>query len=304
MIKEQRKELIETVIQLLLGLVFIVSGVLKSMDIYGTELKFIEYGNSLGWDFLVDYNMPLSIALCAFEISLGILLCTFLFQRIALRILTVTMAVFTAITLFFVIFPEKGITDCGCFGELLPMSMMASLIKNIVMLSLSYYLLKTIWYIEFLSWWHFILIYIVFFSASLFLPWYTAKDLSFYNPTGYGVGCNLKDKEAIILLDKNYEDVTNKVLSSSKRVYVFVLKHKPSSLETFRIHSVMDECRITGARCFALSSEDMELPTGLSHYYVDEVLLKSLVRSHNNGKITLRNGVVENVIELTDKYYY
>lgn len=304
MIKEQRKELIETVIQLLLGLVFIVSGVLKSMDIYGTELKFIEYGNSLGWDFLVDYNMPLSIALCAFEISLGILLCTFLFQRIALRILTVTMAVFTAITLFFVIFPGKGITDCGCFGELLPMSMTASLIKNIVMLSLSYYLLKTIWYMEFLSWRYFVLIYIVFFGASLFLPWYTAKHLSFYNPTGYGVGSNLKDKEAIILLDKNYEDVTDKVLSSTKEVYIFVLKHRLSYLETFRIHSVMDECRITGARCFALSSEDMELPTGLSHYYVDEVLLKSLVRSHNNGKITLRNGVVENVIELTDKYYY
>lgn len=54
-----------TTSQLLIGLTFIASGFLKAIDIYGTELKLIEYANNLDFNFLREYNVVLSVILCS-----------------------------------------------------------------------------------------------------------------------------------------------------------------------------------------------------------------------------------------------
>ena len=107
-------------VQLMLGLTFVVSGVLKAVDIYGTELKLIEYANSTGVQFLAEYNMPLSVLLCAFEIFLGLWLMIFIYRKISLSLLIATTLLFTGTIIYLMINPEKNITDCGCFGEILP----------------------------------------------------------------------------------------------------------------------------------------------------------------------------------------
>lgn len=286
------------VIQFFLGLVFLASGVLKSMDVYGTELKFVEYGNNLGWNFLKDYNEILSILLCAYEICLGIWLLLFIGRKKTLLVLAGTLTMFTVMTLFFVIFPGMNVADCGCFGELIPMSMPVSLLKNIVLLALTFYVISTLYSFECVSWKDFIFgstVLIVAFSILICL----ATDNMFQrNPTGYRKGTNLREKKEFVLLDQDLEDVKGKVLNSTGKTYIFVLKHQPDYANKREIQKIIDECKGSQDNCFALSEKDMNLSTDLPCYHVDGVLLKSLVRSHKNGVVLLDKGVVKKVWEM------
>ena len=57
----------------------------------------------------------------------------------------------------------------------------------------------------------------------------------------------------------------------------------------------MEKCKESKDSYFVLSEKDMNLSTDLPCYHVDEVLLKSLVRSHKNGVVLLDKGIVKKV---------
>lgn len=292
---KRRKCWIDASIQLFLGLTFIVSGVLKSMDIYGTELKLIEYGNSLGWDFLVNHNVLFAVVLCTFELCLGLWLSTFFYRKIAILTLTTTMLFFTTITIFFVINPEKNIIDCGCFGELIPMNLTASLLKNCIILFLSSYLLWTQRKKEIILCKDLNLLLLAWLCCSILLPLNTAYHLSLYNPTGYGKGTNLREKNDFVLLDQNLEDVKDKILNSAEKTYIFVLKHQPNYAERQNMQKIIDKCKENEANYFALATINIELSQSIPLYCVDAMLLNSLVRSHDNGMLIVEDGVIKDV---------
>lgn len=287
-------------IQLMLGLTFVVSGVLKAVDIYGTELKLIEYANSTGLQFLAEYNMPLSVLLCAFEIFLGLWLMIFIYRKISLSLLVATTFLFTGTIIYLMINPEKNITDCGCFGEILPMGMSASLLKNIVILMLAIYLLWSTRNVQIKFNKKYMVGIFGCLFASLLLPIYTANNLSLYNPTGYGEGTDLRGNEDFVVLDDNFENVTDSLLSTSDEVYIFVLKQQPIQSDEFKMKDIWEKCNSRNAICFSLAHNEYKLPNGINQYYADVLMLKSLVRSKENGVIVLRNGIVKNVHKLKD----
>ena len=287
-------------IQLMLGLTFVVSGVLKAMDIYGTELKLIEYANSTGFQFLTEYNMPLSVMLCAFEIFLGLWLMIFIYRTISLSLLIATTLLFTGTIIYLMINPEKNITDCGCFGEILPMGMSASLLKNIVILMLATYLLYSTRNVQIKFNKKYIASIVECLFASLLLPIYTANNLSLYNPTGYGKGMDLRGNDDFVVLDDNFENVTDTLLNSSEKVYIFVLKQQPIQSDEFKMKDIWEKCNSRNAICFSLAHNEYKLPNGINQYYADVLMLKSLVRSKENGVIVLKNGIVKNVHILKD----
>lgn len=287
-------------VQLMLGLTFVVSGVLKAMDIYGTELKLIEYANSTGLQFLAEYNMPLSVLLCAFEIFLGLWLMIFIYRKISLSLLVATTFLFTGTIIYLMINPEKNITDCGCFGEILPMGMSVSLLKNIVILMLATYLLYSTRNVQIKFYKKYIACIIGCLFASLLLPIYTANNLSLYNPTGYGEGTDLRGNEDFVVLDDNFENVTDSLLSTSDEVYIFVLKQQPTQSETIKIKDIWEKCNGNRINCFSLANNEYKLPNGINQYYADILMRKSLVRSKDNGMIVLKNGIVKNVHKLKD----
>ena len=287
-------------VQLMLGLTFVVSGVLKAVDIYGTELKLIEYANSTGLQFLAEYNMPLSVLLCAFEIFLGLWLMIFIYRTISLSLLVATTFLFTGTIIYLMINPEKNITDCGCFGEILPMGMSASLLKNIVILMLATYLLWSARNVQIKFNKKYVACIIGCLFASLLLPIYTANNLSLYNPTGYGKGMDLRGNDDFVVLAVNFENVTDTLLNSSEKVYIFVLKQQPTQSEEFKMKDIWEKCNSRNAICFSLAHNEYKLPNGINQYYADVLMLKSLVRSKENGVIVLKNGIVKNVHILKD----
>lgn len=298
--REEKLLWFRTASQLLLGLTFVVSGVLKAIDIYGTELKLIEYAGSTGFAFLGEYKMLLSVALCSFEIFLGLWLMTFVYRKISLSVLVTTMLFFSGVIIYLMVNHDKNITDCGCFGEILPMGMATSLVKNVVILLLGCYLLWSVRKGDIFFHKDITLVVLACLIASLLLPLYTADNLSLYNPTGYGKGTLLTEEEDFTLLNDDFEEVADSLLLKTEKVYVFVLKEQPGPLENYNLKEILQNCKKENASCFTLASEEYELPDGVTQYFTDAVTLKSLVRSKENGILTLKNGVITDVMKLND----
>ena len=238
--------------------------------------------------------------LCAFEIFLGLWLMIFIYRKISLSLLIATTLLFTGTIIYLMINPEKNITDCGCFGEILPMGMSVSLLKNIVILMLATYLLYSTRNVQIKFNKKYIACIIGCLFASLQLPIYTANNLSLYNPTGYGEGTDLRGNEDFVVLDDNFENVTDSLLSTSDEVYIFVLKQQPTQSDEFKMKDIWEKCNSRNAICFSLAHNEYKLPNGINQYYADVLMLKSLVRSKENGVIVLKNGIVKNVHKLKD----
>ena len=115
------KRLIENII----GLIFIISGVIKYYDFDGTA-DFIISATGFNYD-LIRNLLPVLIVI---EIYLGISFCiniwrtTYLFCTIFLIIIF-----FILINFYFLL---HNYSNCGCFGTRVPSTPFSSIIKNII----------------------------------------------------------------------------------------------------------------------------------------------------------------------------
>ncbi len=126
------KKIIFTTISVLLGLVFILSGLTKLYPIELFELTFIDLGVA-NW-----YTAPvISRLMISFEFFLGILLIlNFSLRRFTLKATIAMLVVFTVYLIVqLIIEGNKG--NCKCFGNVLMMSPLEAIIKNIVMLAVA-----------------------------------------------------------------------------------------------------------------------------------------------------------------------
>lgn len=121
------------------GIVFLVSGLLKIMDPVGTMLIVTEYAKFFHLRFLIPAAKVLGIALSILEASLGIALITGVLRKFTAYCTTGLTAFFTLITVFLWI--ENPAMDCGCFGEAIHLTHLQSLIKNIILLCLAVFAL-------------------------------------------------------------------------------------------------------------------------------------------------------------------
>jgi uncharacterized membrane protein YphA (DoxX/SURF4 family) len=132
------KATIVLIFRILLGGVFIFSGIAKLQSIYQFEQAIFKAGIS-SWE-IIPY---LSRFIIASEIFLG--LC--FFHKEGLKKFTIPatflMLVVFTIHLGYEIITTGGLTgNCGCFGETIQMNPLESLIKNIVMFGMLVYLYK------------------------------------------------------------------------------------------------------------------------------------------------------------------
>jgi uncharacterized membrane protein YphA (DoxX/SURF4 family) len=118
--------------RLILGVVFIFSGFVKSVDPLGSAYKFSDYFNAFKLSFLSFLALPLGVVLSAFEVVLGISLLLGYRRRITFRILFWFMGFFTLLTLILALF--NPVTDCGCFGDAIILTNWETFLKNVVLM--------------------------------------------------------------------------------------------------------------------------------------------------------------------------
>lgn len=120
--------------RVIVGLLFIFSGLIKANDPMGFGYKLQEYFEVFHIAFLHDYATALAIFLCTLEIILGALLLLGLWSvRVAWGLLLIIIF-FTFLTFYSAFF--EVVTSCGCFGDAIPLSPWQSFSKDLILLAM------------------------------------------------------------------------------------------------------------------------------------------------------------------------
>ncbi len=121
--------------RIIVGLVFIFSGFVKSVDPYGTAYKISEYLGVFGFTDLINAVpwMPIvvSIILCTLELIVGIVLVSGFFKKTMNWIVGLMMVFFTVLTLIDAL--TNKVSDCGCFGDAILLTNWETFWKNIAL---------------------------------------------------------------------------------------------------------------------------------------------------------------------------
>jgi len=116
------------------GILFIFSGLVKLNDPVGFSFKLDEYFSAavLGLEFLQPYALPLAIFMVIFEVLLGAMLLLGFQRKFTVWSLLLMILFFTFLTFYSAYFNK--VTDCGCFGDAIPLTPWQSFIKDVILL--------------------------------------------------------------------------------------------------------------------------------------------------------------------------
>lgn len=127
-------------IRLIVGGLFIFSGLIKVNDPVGTAIKLEEYfdvfSNDIASFFYLfkEIALPLAVVLVVAEVVLGIMLILGVKLRFTVWSLSILIVFFTFLTFYSAYFNK--VTDCGCFGDAIKLTPWESFIKDIILLIL------------------------------------------------------------------------------------------------------------------------------------------------------------------------
>lgn len=117
--------------RLLVGVTFLFSGFVKSIDPWGSLYKFEEYTAAMGIPVLHTVLITSVFALCALEFLVGTFILLGCYRRSAPIMAAIFMVVMLPLTLWVAI--ADPVKDCGCFGDALVLSNWATFWKNVVL---------------------------------------------------------------------------------------------------------------------------------------------------------------------------
>lgn len=120
--------------RLIVGVLFIFSGLVKANDPVGLSYKMQEFFEVWGWHFLNDYTLAFSILMIAFEIIAGVAVLLGWKMNLFSWLLLLLIVFFTFLT-GYALFSGK-IRTCGCFGDCIPLTADQSFMKDIILLVL------------------------------------------------------------------------------------------------------------------------------------------------------------------------
>lgn len=126
--------------RIVVGALFIFSGLIKINDPVGTAIKLEEYFEVFATDIssfflvFVPYALFLSVFLSVLEVVLGIAILIWYRSNATAWILLLLIVFFTFLTFYSAYFNK--VTDCGCFGDAIKLTPWQSFIKDIILLLL------------------------------------------------------------------------------------------------------------------------------------------------------------------------
>src|SRR5215212_7932019 len=127
-----------TLSRLIVGVLFIFSGLVKANDPLGLSYKMQEFFEVWGWHGLNDLTLGFSIIIIAFEIIAGVAVLVGWKFRLFSWLLLLLIIFFTFLTGYAVL--SGKIRECGCFGDCIKLTAMDSFIKDLILLALIIFL--------------------------------------------------------------------------------------------------------------------------------------------------------------------
>lgn len=181
--------------RVVVGLLFIFSGVIKLNDPVGTQYKLEEYFEVFAADLpqfhdffmsLVPLALYFSVFLCTAEVVLGIALIVAYKPRTTSWLLLFIIVFFTFLTFYSAYFNK--VTDCGCFGAAIKLTPWTSFSKDLFLLLL---ILIIVYYRKKFKPLPTGIIVIVSIVASLGIAVYALRHLPILDLLPYRVGANI-----------------------------------------------------------------------------------------------------------------
>lgn len=127
-------QIITHIARILIGALFIFSGLLKLNDPIGFSYKLEEYFTVFGLNFMAPLAFWVGLILLFFEVILGVLILIGYRKKFTVWSLLILILFFTALT-FYSAYTGK-VTDCGCFGDAIVLTPWESFTKDVVLLGL------------------------------------------------------------------------------------------------------------------------------------------------------------------------
>ncbi len=127
---------IVSIARILVGVLFIFSGFIKLNDPVGFSYKLQEYFSEpvLDIPFLIPFALVIAILIVIFELVLGIMLIIGYARKFTSWSLLLMIIFFTFLTFYSAYFNK--VTDCGCFGDAIPLTPWESFYKDVILLIL------------------------------------------------------------------------------------------------------------------------------------------------------------------------
>ncbi len=118
--------------RIFVGVLFIISGLIKANDTIGFSYKLVEYFDLFNLSFFAPYAVAFSMLICIFEIVSGVALLLGIYARLNAWLLLLLIVFFTLLTGYSAI--THKVTDCGCFGDAIKLKPFGSFMKDVVLL--------------------------------------------------------------------------------------------------------------------------------------------------------------------------
>ena len=134
--------------RILVGVLFIFSGLIKLNDPLGFSYKLDEYfaPDVLNMPFLQPWTLEMAIFIVILEVVLGVALLIGFWRKLTGWLLLLMIVFFTFLTFYSAYFNK--VTDCGCFGDAIPLTPWESFGKDVVLLVLIVIVMINLHYIK------------------------------------------------------------------------------------------------------------------------------------------------------------
>lgn len=128
------KNIITQFSRVFVGILFIISGLIKLNDPIGFAFKLEEYFSEpvLNLPFLEPFALSIAVFMVILEVVLGVMLLIGFKRKLTIWSLLLMIVFFTFLTFYSAYFNK--VTDCGCFGDALKLTPWESFTKDIVLL--------------------------------------------------------------------------------------------------------------------------------------------------------------------------
>ena len=128
---------LKKIITIAIGLLYVMSGLLKLMDPVGTGLIVEAYFRFMHLHYLMDVAKVAGALLGLTEATIGLVAVLGLWRNMARIAMFMMQVIFTMISLALVIWNPQ--MHCGCFGEAIHLTHWQTLIKNIVLMGMLWF---------------------------------------------------------------------------------------------------------------------------------------------------------------------
>lgn len=299
--------------RIILGAVFMFSGIVKAIDPVGTQIKLSDYlyAFEMGGIMLDSTLLIVACILAGFEILIGAYLVVGAFYKGTSFIILVLMFLLTGFTLYLAI--TNPVEDCGCFGDAVVLTNWQTFYKNVFLLLLA---IIVFWFrskiVPFVSPKRGWLVFLIMIAIIIKFMSSNIKELPVLDFRPYKVGTDLcarvleeRDPEVndFSVFDEDMNDVTQDILSYNGYTFLVVAPHLESTIENNLdlLDDIYDYCLHYGYRIIGLTSSGTQVihkwseETGTQYefLYCDDVPLQTMVRS-NPGLVLLKDGVIIN----------